>query len=417
MSSLTEGFRGWWNPDEDERREVLRSGIIVLDTNVLLDLYKLGAGPRQNLVDVLQELQGRLFVPHQAALEFWRNRVTVLEDVGKSAPSVAMEKARSVADDALRQWQARTRVGAVAEQLRADLRRTLDDVEQRMHEVDQPLDVPAAVADVALDPVVQALVPLLEGAVGPAPAPARLAELIATGRRRFADQVPPGYLDAGKDAQAEGGTGDYLLWEQVLEHAEAQGRDVLLVTRDSKADWWRSARNGRLLGPRAELVEEFAARTTRRLHLALPSDLLDLAQRHLGVAVSEATRRDVERVVDEQENEQLWDVATARALLTRLNGAGYEVQAAIVEEAARRGGEVSRERVLELAGLPEDAKLGSLMKPVVTVQGWLVAEGELPAGLEYPLWAEYGNGSGRLTGYSVAESLTAALTGSRTHDV
>ncbi|MFD4759474.1 PIN-like domain-containing protein [Streptomyces sp. NPDC058439] len=48
--------------------------MVVLDTNVLLNLYRSNARTRQDTLAVLTRLRDRLWVPHQVLTEFWRNR-------------------------------------------------------------------------------------------------------------------------------------------------------------------------------------------------------------------------------------------------------------------------------------------------------------------------------------------------------
>jgi hypothetical protein len=48
---------------------------------------------------------------------------------------------------------------------------------------------------------------------------------------RFANQIPPGYKDAGK---ADEGIGDYLIWETILEIGRTRKASVIFVTGGEK---------------------------------------------------------------------------------------------------------------------------------------------------------------------------------------
>jgi len=54
--------------------------IFALDANVLLDLYRYSESTRDELLEIFEELGGRIWIPHQAALEFARNRPKVISD-------------------------------------------------------------------------------------------------------------------------------------------------------------------------------------------------------------------------------------------------------------------------------------------------------------------------------------------------
>ncbi|RLK60440.1 PIN-like domain-containing protein [Actinokineospora cianjurensis] len=72
---LYAGFEGYRSPTPEELRRVLTSGIVVPDTNLLLNLYRYTATARDTLLRALEKLE-TLWVPHQVLTEFWRNRET-----------------------------------------------------------------------------------------------------------------------------------------------------------------------------------------------------------------------------------------------------------------------------------------------------------------------------------------------------
>ena len=66
-------------PATDEAKSLAYSeGLIVLDTNALLDLYRLSASARHEFLAVLEKVKDRLFVPYQVALEFHTRRIDAL---------------------------------------------------------------------------------------------------------------------------------------------------------------------------------------------------------------------------------------------------------------------------------------------------------------------------------------------------
>jgi hypothetical protein len=77
-AGLAGAFRAWWAKEEPEPGPFIRDGVIVLDANVLLHLYRVTPTAREQIFATLSELQNRLWIPHQAALEFHRNRTDVV---------------------------------------------------------------------------------------------------------------------------------------------------------------------------------------------------------------------------------------------------------------------------------------------------------------------------------------------------
>jgi hypothetical protein len=77
---LALSFAGWLDNSRTPKKKFFEDALIVLDANVLLALYKIGADARREVLSVLTDVISRLWVPHQAALEFCQNRKRVVRD-------------------------------------------------------------------------------------------------------------------------------------------------------------------------------------------------------------------------------------------------------------------------------------------------------------------------------------------------
>src|SRR6266851_3998003 len=77
---LFEGFEGYRTPTDADYKHLFQHGLVVPDTNVLLNLYRYNHETRDDFFNVLQRLGSQLWVPHQALVEFWRNRESALSD-------------------------------------------------------------------------------------------------------------------------------------------------------------------------------------------------------------------------------------------------------------------------------------------------------------------------------------------------
>jgi predicted nucleic acid-binding protein len=99
------GFESYRTVTDDDYRSLFASGLIVLDTNVLLDLYRYHPETRQELLDVLDQLRERLWVPNQVMVEFWSNRESVLEDASNiTSTVVALDKLSEQYMSRVREW-------------------------------------------------------------------------------------------------------------------------------------------------------------------------------------------------------------------------------------------------------------------------------------------------------------------------
>ncbi|MFE5565472.1 PIN-like domain-containing protein [Amycolatopsis japonica] len=278
------GFEGYLNPSDMDYRAVLTSGMVVLDTNVLLNLYRFDDDARNDLLAVLERLQGNVWIPHQALEEFWRNREqTILSRSSIRRDSLeSLKKPIRALESAMDTWA--RNVGLSRERL-SDLLALIHKTHDTLNNaIEGPTtrDPLAGARDTNMDPVLASLHPLLAGRVGTALPNEDFVAALAEAKRRADEQIPPGYMD--RDKPDNRGPGDYLVWEQTLREASRRSADVLLVTSDVKEDWWRRIR-GAPVGPRVELVDELRARVGTRLFMLQPQQLLGLAGRLLDVEV------------------------------------------------------------------------------------------------------------------------------------
>ncbi|SLN60284.1 hypothetical protein PSA7680_03169 [Pseudoruegeria aquimaris] len=59
---------------------IWKNALFVFDTNVLLSLYRYQSKTRDQLLELLDQLSDQIWIPHHVALEFQRNRATVIAD-------------------------------------------------------------------------------------------------------------------------------------------------------------------------------------------------------------------------------------------------------------------------------------------------------------------------------------------------
>ncbi len=71
-------FAWYIQPTEDELNTIWKTGILTVDTNVLLDLYRYHESTRDSLISSLEKFEGNRWLSHQACQEFFRNRTKVI---------------------------------------------------------------------------------------------------------------------------------------------------------------------------------------------------------------------------------------------------------------------------------------------------------------------------------------------------
>lgn len=305
---LALSFAGWLDNSGTPNKTFFEDALIVLDANVLFALYEIGADARREVLAALTGVVSRLWVPHQAALEFCQNRKRVVrdrtgyfKDIRRSLNKAAREAidlleatVKQVLD--LREKNRTSRPWDLAE-ARLD-RRGLDArlagvMESAIAELDaleaehdlHPKDMQQA------DPLFIEIDQLLTGRIGCAPSRELLRGLVDEAISfRFPNEIPPGYKDAGKKTPLAA-AGDYILWREVLNRATEQATTthVLLVTSETKPDWWLLDERNRPLKARPELVQEMYEEARAELLLLSLADFLNGARDYLSLDVSDQT--------------------------------------------------------------------------------------------------------------------------------
>ena len=305
-----------WLPAEIDRRSFIQQGIIVPDANVLLALYELTTSSQEAIFNALEQVADRLWLPHQVGLEVVRARRSVVErrrkafrqaktDINNGVQAAQAELKRAAeaverllikhAGDVEAARELRLALPAIAEF--PDIIEWRETLEEALKLAQDEYDMDEDSLE-AGDRILDRIVLLYGDRVGH---PFFAEELHRLERLaidfRFPNKVPPGFKDAGK-ASGLLSIGDYLVWEQLLRHAEAlpSGQLITFVTKDEKEDWWELDRAGSPRRVLCELEDEMWHRSCASLRLETLNQFLEGVATYLDVAVDDSAFAELARV-------------------------------------------------------------------------------------------------------------------------
>jgi len=307
-------FYGYYPPSPDEYGTLWKNATVVLDTNVLLDLYRLPETARRDFLSVLQQVKDRLWIPYHVALEFQLKRMDVISDGRKAVENTLSETKQKV-----------LAIRRSIEQLELDKRSLGIDAEALLMELDEAsAKIAEAVSKAhgaqldisADDPIRTELDALFDGRVGLGPnTQAEVDSLCAEGEQRYKDKIPPGFKDADKaknpnDAEFRfdglrysRAYGDLIIWRQLLAKAP-DFNSILLITSDRKDDWWWRE-SGKTLGPHPALLREMRRTVPGKPFWLYTSDnFLQLARTYLDAKIEDKSVADVKQVAKERSHQQ-----------------------------------------------------------------------------------------------------------------
>ncbi len=269
-------FFDYYSPTPEQYEILWREALIVPDTNILLDLYRLPANAREEFLKVLELLQERLWIPYQVAIEYQKRRLDVISRE-KGSIETLLDKTKSSASQIKQNIE---NLEIDKRGLKIEAKPLIDELEKinvRLVEViesiqDSQLDIAAS------DPVRDRLDTIFSGRVGPGPATQEdIDKLVQDGDSRYSYKIPPGFLDNEKDKNPNDAGfihnhikyqrkfGDLILWRQLIDHVSTNNiKNVLIVTSDKKDDWWWKE-HGKTIGPLPELTREMRQKASVEL--------------------------------------------------------------------------------------------------------------------------------------------------------
>ncbi|MBT2381475.1 DUF4935 domain-containing protein [Streptomyces sp. ISL-111] len=298
-------------PTRSDYERLFRTEMVVLDTNVLLTLYRSNQRTREDILSVLSRLKERLWIPDQVLVEFWRNRslpsIRGHHRTKANEASASLDKSSRAIRDTLDRWTKEVHLSSDEGVQRKidEARKILNDTLGRLKGFIQDQAEKDAIDGTAAthtDPILAELEILLRGRIGDPLTADDYSSAIQDAQQRADSDIPPGYADF-RTKPAEQAAGDYILWKQIIDESIRRRQDVLLVTGDVKEDWWVK-RDGEIPArPRKELELELRQRTGgSQLFMLTPSQLLSEANEVFGLKVDQRSVADLatsENAVDD----------------------------------------------------------------------------------------------------------------------
>lgn len=235
--------------------------LIVLDTTILLELYRKPANISLDIIKAFKEILDRVYIPRQVYDEYLRNYHKVSGNEKSKYQNVRSELYKTVID---LQENITSKITEYRKHDYTDISKLQDDLDEKIkgikdvvkefehnHKQESERNL-----DFILNDKVKEFVDLLmeQGNVG-MPIPfSQILPILQEGKIRFENSIPPGYEDNKKDGITR--YGDLFIWKNIIEVAKERNVNILFVCNDVKEDWWEKDREIPI-ELRRELLEEF----------------------------------------------------------------------------------------------------------------------------------------------------------------
>lgn len=300
---MREIFPGYYRPTQEEFSGMWQGCIFVLDANVLLNIYRYSPDTRDELLDVLEYLKDRIWIPHQAMLEYHENREEVISH--QYAITTEIETALIETSQEIETNYKRGHPFADTKIITETIKEAIEKIKASIAQAESKY--PNLLEN---DPLLERLSSLFSSQIGSEYSPKRLDEIYKEFEQRFRLQIPPGYRDKTPKREGFKKYGDGVLWFQVIDYAKSQKKPIILITDDQKDDWWRIEK-GKTLGPRPELAAEIGSKAKVSFYMYNASQFLKYAKEFLGLQVKQEAIEEVRDVSEQSTGREGYTAKTA----------------------------------------------------------------------------------------------------------
>lgn len=280
---------------DEKVKEIWENGLVIFDTNILLNLYRYNKQTCDDLLNYMQSFGDRIWMPYQVGWEYNNNRMEVAykSQMACEVLSKKLDDDRIALENFFRQHfhhhpylqhkEFFKRYDRYVNLLKGYLKNI------RQHD-NGYFDN---------DTILKKLGELYDGRVGDDYKEENLKAIYSEGKNRYAGKIPPGYKDDTKEKREAGERhlyGDLIVWKQIIQKAADAGKDVIFVSDDLKEDWMLEFK-GKKYGPRKELIKEFHEQTNNHSILIYNQEyFLNYANEKFHAALKKETISEVRTV-------------------------------------------------------------------------------------------------------------------------
>lgn len=233
-------FKEFARLEGEELKNFFNDAVIVFDTNILLSLYTISDKAKVDVFDMMKALECQLWLPHKVAEEFYCSRPQKMDEA-----YIFRKAVFTLLDNAVKQTSDRCC-------FYKELSKSVTNLKEHIDKI-----ILSRKQDYENDTVVDTLEKYFEGKVGDKFSDERYEEIENEFQKRInnKDNCP-----GGQDKQKKfNSSGDYIIWNQMIEHSKEIQKNIIFVTDDQKSDW--CAKIGEQKVARPDLLIEFKKKT------------------------------------------------------------------------------------------------------------------------------------------------------------
>lgn len=252
---MKDKYKGYSKRTKKELEELMKNSLITFDANVLLNLYRYSEKTRNEILKLISQFNERIFLTKQACDEFHEHRYEAIRKTKK----VYIEFQKNI-DSISTDLKAKYKHPFLSDSLQTKLDELFVKIKK---DVDDNI---AKYEDMMTkDIIYDNLDKRFEGKILNGFNKEEMVQALKDGAERFNNKIPPGFKDEKKDEKKK--YGDYIIWKEIICHAQKEKKSIILITDDKKEDWWWKVDDEITIGPKPELVQEIKNEANVDFHM------------------------------------------------------------------------------------------------------------------------------------------------------
>ncbi|MHA1331776.1 MAG: PIN domain-containing protein [Candidatus Hodarchaeales archaeon] len=286
-------FSEYYRPTKKEFEEIWDSCDFIFDTNILLNLYRYSIDTKNTLIEIMEQIDDRLWIPYQVGFEYHTERISVIEKQKKAYDQIKKKLTdfqNEIEDELLKLCNNGRHPYINCDDFLSELKTVIKnffvDLDEKKEKHPELLDN---------DPIRDKLTKLFTGRICDQLDPKEKEKVINQGEDRYKKQIPPGFKDDG--------FGDLLIWFEMINHAKKRKKSIIFVTDDGKEDWWYQY-HGKTVGPRPELIKEILENAGVKFYMYSADKFMNYAKEYINSKVEQEAIEEAREIRLQEERVQ-----------------------------------------------------------------------------------------------------------------
>lgn len=261
-----------------------RNQVIVLDTNVLLNVYRYSPEFSNFALECIGAIEHHIVLPSTVRIEYFHHNKAIFNDMKKRFEEIGKETEKQIISAKNKIIDSCANLIRLqypdVEDLKTTLGEKLDDVQKVLddylgdhssleliqnswHETDH------------LEEMVRSMIPMQSLTQED------IYKWCDEGKKRYKGRIPPGFMDE-KNKDGVRKHSDFIIWKEVMIYAKKHKKDIIFVTDDVKSDWWDET------GFHPKLLREFETKTEQSITPMKSMEFLALVAEEYNIEKSDA---------------------------------------------------------------------------------------------------------------------------------